>query len=83
MISGPKRENAHDSTNMKSNIKIYNANICLPRGKLSKSKPVRADENVAQAGRVWPWALILQVALHNLTLMSNFVEQSCFLNFEV
>ena len=52
MISGLKREKAHDSTNMKNNIKIYNANICLPRGKLSKTKPVQADENVAQAGRV-------------------------------
>lgn len=62
MISGLKRENAHYSTNIKNNIKIYNGNICLPRGKLSKSTTVQADESVAQAGRVWPCALISQRA---------------------
>lgn len=69
MISGLKRENTHYSKNIKSNIKIYNVNICLPRGKLSKSKTVQADESVAQAGRVWSWALISQIASTHVSCM--------------
>lgn len=49
MASILKREWTYYSRNMKSNIKIHDVNIGLPKGKLSKSSTVQAEENAACA----------------------------------